>query len=676
MDHFLQAMARRLRPDFDALSDVERTAYVGDLFGILYGAPLALGVLVWLAASTEVAVLRAQWPILVFLFSLLFIFDRLGFFMFIEVKPGVYANFGGSLDTLIVWSAALLFGPSALWLAVLLTLVGFLRDWRTANHDGRVNLLRRVVLSVAAECAALIGLTFYVRLGGTFPLSGLALAEAMPAFIATGVSFLINVVVLIPFIIYLSRAPALAEGSSDALFRFWLISIGWPILVQPFAVLAASFYTQSRLFGYLFFIAGVMLVSLLANQLSRAFERSQLRSRELEKLEQLSRAIVNAPPDVGALPEILKTHVANVMFPYTAIEIYVFPDQVLLCHPEDRPPVDLAVWEWLRESSEAHVFLPKDRLPWGSTLNDQAVALVPILDVESARLIGGIYLARHRDPESLPDLLPAAQSLAAQVASFLHSITVYEQSLEHQRVEQELYLAWQIQVSFLPERLPEIPGWQLAVKLQPARQTSGDFYDVIALPNGRFGILIADVADKGLGAALYMALSRTLLRTYAIQYHTRPDHVFKVANQRLLSDTDVSMFVTTFYGILDPASGMLTYCNAGHNPPIFLSTRNGGDVCLLQRTGIALGVMEDAAWDHATISLTAGDVLTLYTDGVTDAEDVSHQFFGVDRLVTTVQSNRGRPAQQMQAAVAAAVREFVGDAPQFDDITLMVLSRE
>jgi sigma-B regulation protein RsbU (phosphoserine phosphatase) len=198
---------------------------------------------------------------------------------------------------------------------------------------------------------------------------------------------------------------------------------------------------------------------------------------------------------------------------------------------------------------------------------------------------------------------------------------------------------------------------------------------VIPLPNGRFGILVADVSGKGMGAALYMALSRTLLRTYAIQYQARPDHVFSVANRRILMDTDAKMFVTAFYGILDPVTGTLTYCNAGHNPPCLLSSQNESPVQELRRTGIPLGVFRGETWEHGVVQFAPGDVLVLYTDGVTDAQDEHETFFDEERLCETAQANLGRPAQDVQDGLIAAVQEFVGDAPQFDDITVMVVVR-
>lgn len=241
--------------------------------------------------------------------------------------------------------------------------------------------------------------------------------------------------------------------------------------------------------------------------------------------------------------------------------------------------------------------------------------------------------------------------------------------------EQELALAGQIQASFLTTTLPDIPGWQLSMTLKPARIMSGDFYDVHALPNGDLGVLIADVVDKGVGAALYMALSCTLFRTYAAEYPTQPERVISAVNQRILADTGANSFITAFYGVLDPATGVLTYCNAGHNPPYWIKHRACGEIQPLTGTGTPLGIFDDRSWTQETTQLAPGDVLVLYTDGVTDAQNAQASFFDEERLRASVQANLGRSAREIQDAILEDIFEFVGQAPQLDDIALVVIAR-
>ena len=402
---------------------------------------------------------------------------------------------------------------------------------------------------------------------------------------------------------------------------------------------------------------------------------------QAEKLEQLAHTLINAPPDASNLPELLSEHVPA-MFPHCRVEIRIFPDQTALHHPANWPSALDSIWAWLRTTSEAHCFLPGAMLPWGgSQLASDALVTVPIIGIESPEPVGAIYVSRRQDPDAAADLLPVAKSLAAQISSTLHSAQVYAQTLAHETVARELAMAGQIQASFLPGELPDVTGWQLAATLKPARETSGDFYDFLPLPNGRLGIVIADVSDKGMGAALYMALSSTLFRTYAAEYHTRPELVLSIANRRILSDARAGLFVTVFYGILDAATGTLTYCNAGHNPPYLLNAQDRDTVRTLSKTGMVLGVVEDATWKQETVRLAPGDVLVLYTDGVTDAQNErgtssSTSFFGQERLLKIVQANLGRSAQDIQDALIGEVDEFMGDTPQFDDITLVVAVRD
>jgi serine phosphatase RsbU (regulator of sigma subunit) len=252
----------------------------------------------------------------------------------------------------------------------------------------------------------------------------------------------------------------------------------------------------------------------------------------------------------------------------------------------------------------------------------------------------------------------------------------------HERVQQELAVAWRIQREFLPDHVPRVLGWQVAATLEPAKQTSGDFYDFIPLPDGRLGLIVADVTDKGVGAALYMALSRTLLRTYAVENQTQPELTFGAVHRRILADTNTNQFVTVFFGMLDPTTGALTYSNAGHNPPYLVSADGHGSnasaaIRELKNTGPPLGLrmFKDIAWEQNTVQLGPGDVLVLYSDGITEAEDAQEDFFEEERLLNVVQANLGRSADGIHDAIMKEVRDFVGTAPQSDDMTLMVLVR-
>ncbi len=240
----------------------------------------------------------------------------------------------------------------------------------------------------------------------------------------------------------------------------------------------------------------------------------------------------------------------------------------------------------------------------------------------------------------------------------------------------ELVMAGKIQADILPEA-PVIPGWDIAATLEPARETSGDFYDFMPLTNRKLGMVVADVTDKGMGAALFMALTSTLFRTFATQFPTLPAVTLDTVSRRILSDTRGNMFVTAFYGVLEPYTGRLVYANAGHPPGFVISTQHGKETIeTLRTTGMSLGVMEQANWKQRNTKLGPGDLLILYTDGVTEAENPQGVAFGEDRLIDAAYRKAGCPAREIQSALLDEVHRFVGNTPRQDDIALIVIRRE
>jgi len=269
------------------------------------------------------------------------------------------------------------------------------------------------------------------------------------------------------------------------------------------------------------------------------------------------------------------------------------------------------------------------------------------------------------------------EEVLARIETHLALRRLQKQLLDaNKRFEQELTLAGNLQASFFPKKPPHIPGWQLAVTLKPARETSGDFYDVYMLPNRQLAVLVADVVDKGAAAALYMALSWTLIRTYALEYPDRPEVVLSSANRRMISDTDATRFVSVFFGNLNPATGKFTYCNAGHNPPILFNRVDGESINRLAKTGLILGIIEDETWKQGMVDLRPGDIVVHYTDGVTEAQNMEGNLYGADRLIQCVQANLDLSAEAIQEAILKDIYTFIGHASQLDDIALVVLARE
>jgi serine phosphatase RsbU (regulator of sigma subunit) len=673
VEHRLTQIAGKLWPAFETLDEAERRRFLRELVGIAYGGILAAIGLAWLVAATDMAVARAQWPALLLMLILAIILNQLDFFWIVERRAGTYDRWSAPLGGIVITAAALLFGPTALWLGVIALLLSYAQLWRRAPlPNRRWNVLRTVALHLSSfTLGSLIGLALYQRLGGSFPLADLTWSTLAQAGLFVLVLFSFDWLCWSCYLLIAGWAVLSREGARElGLFGvFELVAF----LPECFAILAAATYSQMGLVAYLFLIAGTLLVSLLAQRLSRAAERSGQRSRELAQLEQLGRAIIAAPPDAGTLPELLAALVPS-MFRATQIEIRLRSGQILLRTPAHTPPQGPALWEWLGSADRPLSVRVGARPPWDDQPTTHALAVAPIVSGDAAEMLGGICVRFSLTVDDPAEALPALQSLAALVASALYRAQEYVRALAHQKVVQELSVAAEIQASFLPDRLPSIDGWQLAASLRPARQTSGDFYDVMLLPDSKLGILIADVTDKGTGAALYMALSRTLIRTFAFEYPDRPEVALHAANKRLLKDSRSSMFVTAFYGILDPAGGTLTYCNAGHNPPYLL--RDGADPNPLRNTGIPLGITQDVGWTAASVAIEPGDLLIFYTDGVSEAQNWAGELFEVERMLQAARGGPEHTAEAVHASILAAVERFVGDAPQSDDLTLMVVARE
>ncbi|NPV86596.1 MAG: SpoIIE family protein phosphatase [Anaerolineae bacterium] len=250
-------------------------------------------------------------------------------------------------------------------------------------------------------------------------------------------------------------------------------------------------------------------------------------------------------------------------------------------------------------------------------------------------------------------------------------------SAEEEQISHELMMAGKIQADILPEQVPLIDGWDVAARLLPARETSGDFYDFIQLTDRKWGIVMADVTDKGMGAAIFMALSSTLLRTYASRFPTLPAFTLNTVSERILSDTRGGMFVTMFFGVLEPHTGRLVYANAGHPPAYLVSGRPGKESYeRLRPTGMALGVSETAQWKQKVIRLNLGDYLILYTDGITETQNARGDFFGEERLVDSAFTHIGCSAAEMLDILLAEAQRFSSGSHRQDDIALIVIRRE
>jgi sigma-B regulation protein RsbU (phosphoserine phosphatase) len=248
--------------------------------------------------------------------------------------------------------------------------------------------------------------------------------------------------------------------------------------------------------------------------------------------------------------------------------------------------------------------------------------------------------------------------------------------LEQERTAQELRLAHEIQVSFLPEQCPALPGWEISADWYAAREVGGDFFDFIPLDEEHLGLVIADVSDKGMPAALFMSLCRTLVRASATQLHS-PATVLQRVNELILAQSRSNMLLTAFYGVLNWRSGVFTYANAGHPPPILWCQACAAKPPLptLTAKGIILGVMEGITLQERQVTLTPGDILILYTDGVTEPINLDGEEFGEERLARIIASSSDQPCSDIVRQIRSAVWDFAGQQSQFDDYTLVGIKR-
>ncbi len=263
--------------------------------------------------------------------------------------------------------------------------------------------------------------------------------------------------------------------------------------------------------------------------------------------------------------------------------------------------------------------------------------------------------------------------ISQQAALAIQNDRLQHEMVVRERLETEMQLARQIQQAFIPDRLPEHPNWELAARWRTARQVGGDFYDVIELPDHRLGLFIADVADKGMPAALFMALTRTLVRAAVVETPSPADALRRV-NDLLLPDTSQGMFVTAVYAVLDQETGELTYANAGHNPPLWVCA--SGQIEKLTRTGIALGVLESGSMSQKTIRLAQGESLLLYTDGVTEAFSPHGDLFGEARLLEAVRAVPSPSVEALLETVESRLNEFIDTEPLSDDLTMLAVRRK
>ncbi|MEH2171999.1 PP2C family protein-serine/threonine phosphatase [Nostoc sp.] len=325
---------------------------------------------------------------------------------------------------------------------------------------------------------------------------------------------------------------------------------------------------------------------------------------------------------------------------------------------------------------------------------------VPILRNEE---VLGILTLLHQEPGHFsPEIAHLMQLTADQIAIVLENAQLYGKIETYSKaLNYELEKGRQIQRDFLPNEIPQLPNLEIATFFSPARQVAGDFYDVFMLPGDYLGLVIADVADKGVGAALFMALFRSLIRIFSGQislgglsiianeaelsiliesematnlYQINPLKAVALTNNYIAQQhAQMSMFATLFFGVLDPATGILTYINGGHETLFVVG--DSGIKASLNSTGPAVGMMPNMKFKIQQVQLEPGDILIGYTDGVTEARSPSGKFFTEKRLRSLLDRSALLPSPLLER-ITTDLFAHISNAPQFDDITMLIVQRK
>lgn len=269
--------------------------------------------------------------------------------------------------------------------------------------------------------------------------------------------------------------------------------------------------------------------------------------------------------------------------------------------------------------------------------------------------------------------LELLNAIASSAATAIENARLYEVAVEKGRMERELQMAYRVQSSLLPEKIPQVPGWEFAACWKPARQVSGDFYDFIPESDEGMKLVIADVTDKGMPAALFMALTRSIVRASIDKPISLAKGITR-ANYLICNDSSLSMPVTLFACQLDINTGQLIYVNAGHNPPLYYKAQEKKFVNLT-RTGMFLGFDEDTNYEQEAIQLMPEDLIVCYTDGVLDAINDQGEAFEMDRFVKILNENVTASANDLVEAIEKAIVEFTGDVLPYDDLTVLIIKR-
>lgn len=323
--------------------------------------------------------------------------------------------------------------------------------------------------------------------------------------------------------------------------------------------------------------------------------------------------------------------------------------------------------EWLNQAS------PRERL-----FLDEASAelLLPLPGRD--RLMGVMTLGAKKSEEPYtPTDLRVLQSVATQTGLALEvnelAESLAKEAAQRARIDREIEIAHEVQERLFPQHIPSVKGMSLAGHCRPAQGVGGDYYDMIELPDGRLGLAIGDVSGKGISAALLMASLRACLRTMTLVERMDLATLMQNINQLVYEASAVNRYATFFFAIYEPPTRGLSYVNAGHNPPILLRSVNGAfEQKLLDTGGPVVGLLPQVSYEEQSLTLEAGDLLLTYTDGISEAMTAEDEEWGDERMISAAEKAYAADAEEILRAIFAAADEFTGNAPQHDDMTLLV----
>lgn len=412
-------------------------------------------------------------------------------------------------------------------------------------------------------------------------------------------------------------------------------------------------------------------ISMVLLQVAEAMRRLQPVQVTLEQVTRLAPALTGVDRCAALLLE--DDHAFRVSTVHALREGLAAPFQGAVIQPGDLPLLDDACrigQPLVVNDTTDNPYVPA---AWRERFGSRTILVVPLLVADEPI---GALLADDVDATHMFSLrrVRILSGIAGQAAIAIENARLQAQEAARARLSRELELAHAIQRNLLPPVAPTMPGYQIAYRWRSAHEVGGDFFDFIPLDARRLGLVVADVSDKGVPAALYMMFARTLLRAAAFSGRT-PAAALQRTNELILSDSTSDMFVTAYYSVLDAVSHRLTYASAGHNLA-FYAPAGACDAREMITAGIALGIVEQTEIEQKTLDLCPGDVVLFYTDGAIDTLNATGEAFGEERLREILCVHRHEPAEAIAEAIDQAVQAFAGNQAQYDDFTLVLVKRE